>query len=91
MPRVINKMVTLIPSPLRLQRRTDTFDESGYCIDLANVEGKRDGFTPYAFNFSYNGVCALNATAIGEDNIAAMAGNIDSSVTAKSAAATGNN
>jgi hypothetical protein len=78
-----------VAAPGRVQRRTDALDEGGNRGDVADVELQGDCLAPHAFDLGHDGLRAFGAAAIGEDDVAAVAGDADGGVAAKAAAAAG--
>jgi hypothetical protein len=88
--RIVHKVIEGIAAP---RFREGTANRTGEALERRNVgdvELKRDGLTTHRLDFGDNGTGFVGSGAIGQDHIPAMAGNADSRVAAKAAAAAGN-
>ena len=89
MAGVVDEMVEAVAAPVRLQCRPDAFDEGGKARDLADVELDGDRLAAERCDLGHDSIGGAGFAAVGEDHVAAAAGDADGRVATKAAAGTG--
>ncbi len=87
---IVHEMVERFARPGFAQRCSQTTSKVGEAGNLAGVELQRHRLAAHALDFGDDSLCVFAAALIGEDDIAAVTGDVESGIAAETAAGAGN-
>lgn len=86
---IVDEIVEAVALPVFLQRLLQCRDEGRECGDGAGVERERGGTTACGLDLGDGRLRLVGARTIGEDDVDALAGEVERGVAAEAAAAAG--